>query len=111
MLYIFLYVSECTRIPLRWSAPESILYDKYSKESDVYMVGQLLYELFTHGCHPYTELYGYSLDYVLELVRYTHVLVSLICFLSNKARMNLCIPLLYNRNHCCRHNFQNQEPF
>lgn len=30
------------------------------------MVGQLLYELFTHGCHPYTELYGYSLDYVLE---------------------------------------------
>lgn len=32
------------------------------------MVGQLLYELFTHGCHPYTELYGYSLDYVLELV-------------------------------------------
>uniref|UniRef100_K1QNH3 Uncharacterized protein n=1 Tax=Magallana gigas TaxID=29159 RepID=K1QNH3_MAGGI len=31
------------------------------------MVGQLLYELFTHGCHPYTELYGHSLDRVLEL--------------------------------------------
>lgn len=92
MFYRFLYVSECTRIPLRWSAPESILYDKYSKESDVYMVGQLLYELFTHGCHPYTELYGYSLDYVLELVRYIHI--SLICFLSNKAQMNLKIRLL-----------------
>lgn len=55
------------------------------------MVGQLLYELFTHGCHPYTELYGHSLDRVLELVRY--ILVSLICFLGNKAGMNLCIPL------------------
>lgn len=56
------------------------------------MVGQLLYELFTHGCHPYTELYGYSLDYVLELVRYINI--SLICFLSNKAQMNLKIRLL-----------------
>lgn len=81
LLHIFLHVSECTRISLRWSAPESILYDKYSKESDVYMVGQLLYQLFTHGCYPYTELYGHSLDRVLELVRY--ILVSLISFLSN----------------------------
>lgn len=35
----FLYVLECIRIFLRWFVLELILYDKYSKESDVYMVG------------------------------------------------------------------------
>ncbi|XP_062611363.1 uncharacterized protein LOC134273196 [Saccostrea cucullata] len=62
------FVAECNLIPLRWSAPESILNDRFSTLSDVYMVGQVIYELFTHGCHPYTELYGYTLDDVLQLI-------------------------------------------
>ncbi|XP_069115433.1 uncharacterized protein [Argopecten irradians] len=55
-------------IPIRWSSYESLCEDEFSCASDVWMYGQLLYEIFTHGCHPYTDLYGYDLDDVMEMV-------------------------------------------
>ena len=73
-------------MPLRWSAPESILYDKFSCWSDAYMTGQTLYELFTHGCYPFTELYGYDLDDMLQLVRW--------CFLDGDDTIHISLALI-----------------
>ncbi|OWF55207.1 Tyrosine-protein kinase FRK [Mizuhopecten yessoensis] len=55
-------------IPIRWSSYESLCEDEFSHSSDVWMFGQLLYEIFTHGCHPYTDIYGYDLDDVMDIV-------------------------------------------
>jgi serine/threonine protein kinase len=44
-------------MPVLWSAPESILEDHYDSKTDIWMLGQFIYEVFTHGCHPYTEVY------------------------------------------------------
>ncbi|XP_033758904.1 uncharacterized protein LOC117341167 [Pecten maximus] len=55
-------------IPIRWSSYESLCEDQFTFASDVWMFGQLLYEIFTHGCHPYTDLYGYDLDDVMDMV-------------------------------------------
>ncbi|GFO40921.1 tyrosine-protein kinase [Plakobranchus ocellatus] len=43
-------------IPTRWSAPESLKYNKYSAKSDVWMFGHLMYEVLTHGCSPYAQV-------------------------------------------------------
>ena len=42
-----------TRIPFKWSAPESVLHNKFSVMSDVWSFGILLTELVTHGGDPY----------------------------------------------------------
>lgn len=59
---------ENTQIPVLWSAPESILEDHYDTKTDTWMIGQFIYEVFTHGCHPYTEVYGTPTEQLLEYV-------------------------------------------
>ncbi|XP_038046740.1 uncharacterized protein LOC119720942 [Patiria miniata] len=44
------------RVPFRWMAPESIVYNVYSSKSDVWSFGVLLWELVTLGSHPYPGL-------------------------------------------------------
>lgn len=39
-------------LPLRWTAPEVLQTAKWSKHSDVWSFGMLLYELYTHGEMP-----------------------------------------------------------
>lgn len=45
----------CTgqRVPVRWTAPEAYLYQRFSTKSDVWSYGILLTEIVTYGRSPY----------------------------------------------------------
>lgn len=45
-------------VPLRWMAPESALAGVYSRASDVYSLGVVLWEVFASGRRPYDSLAG-----------------------------------------------------
>ncbi|XP_070550381.1 uncharacterized protein [Ptychodera flava] len=42
-------------IPVFWSAAESVVYQRYSMKSDVWMFSVLCYEILTYGCEPYQD--------------------------------------------------------
>uniref|UniRef100_A0A8C5U121 FES proto-oncogene, tyrosine kinase n=1 Tax=Malurus cyaneus samueli TaxID=2593467 RepID=A0A8C5U121_9PASS len=44
------------QIPVKWTAPEALNYGRYSSESDVWSFGILLWEAFSLGAVPYTNL-------------------------------------------------------
>ena len=49
------YKSKGGSIPLRWTAPEAVLYKRYSEKSDVWAYGMTLYEIWTLGCKPWQD--------------------------------------------------------
>ncbi|XP_070382527.1 tyrosine-protein kinase transmembrane receptor Ror-like isoform X2 [Dermacentor albipictus] len=53
-------------LPVRWMPPESILYGRFTTESDVWSFGVVLWEVFSYGLQPY---YGYANQEVIDLVR------------------------------------------
>ena len=44
------------RIPIKWTAPESVFYKKYSTSSDVWSYGMLMYEIWSLGRKPFGNL-------------------------------------------------------
>lgn len=58
--------SECQLLPLSWIPLESILFNKFNKQTDVWSFGCLLYELFSLGEVAY---FGYSSKQVIDSVR------------------------------------------
>ena len=49
-------VGRQTMLPIRWMPPESILYRKFTIESDIWSFGVVLWEVFTFGKQPWYEL-------------------------------------------------------
>ena len=47
------YVSKGGKIPIKWTAPEAVLYKKYSTASDVWSFGALMYEIWSLGHKPF----------------------------------------------------------
>lgn len=58
--------SECQLLPLSWIPLESILFNKFNKQTDIWSYGCLIYELFSLGEVAY---FGYSSKQVIDAVR------------------------------------------
>ncbi|KAM9641851.1 muscle, skeletal receptor tyrosine-protein kinase isoform 3-T3 [Trichechus inunguis] len=63
--------NENDAIPIRWMPPESIFYNRYTTESDVWAYGVVLWEIFSYGLQPY---YGMAHEEVIYYVRDGNVL-------------------------------------
>ncbi|XP_059173748.1 uncharacterized protein LOC131954210 [Physella acuta] len=49
-------LGDASKIPTRWSAPETLKRFKVSKMSDVWMFAHLMYEVLNHGLLPYSHI-------------------------------------------------------
>ncbi|RUS75171.1 hypothetical protein EGW08_017079, partial [Elysia chlorotica] len=47
---------DCNYLATRWAAPESLRSQTFSKASDIWMLGVMIYEVLTHGNLPYSDL-------------------------------------------------------
>ncbi|XP_008324497.1 BDNF/NT-3 growth factors receptor-like [Cynoglossus semilaevis] len=60
-----------TMLPIRWMPPESIMYRRFTTESDVWSLGVVLWEIFTYGKQPW---YQVSNNEVIDCITQGHVL-------------------------------------
>ncbi|XP_075974386.1 tyrosine-protein kinase transmembrane receptor Ror-like [Anticarsia gemmatalis] len=86
-------------LPVRWMPPESILYGKFTTESDIWSYGVVLWEIYSYGLQPY---YGYSNQEVISMVRGGELL----------AAPTSCPPLMYTlMRDCWKHTPQRRPNF
>ena len=43
-------------VPVKWAAPEVVLYNKYSTKSDVWSYGMVMYEIWSLGHKPFENV-------------------------------------------------------
>ena len=56
-------------VPMRWMAPEALSIGRYSRQSDVWSFGVLLWEVFTFAMQPYYgKLYCLSSAFIFIFV-------------------------------------------
>ncbi|XP_030055084.1 LOW QUALITY PROTEIN: tyrosine-protein kinase FRK [Microcaecilia unicolor] len=54
------------KLPIKWTAPEALQFNKFSVKSDIWSFGVLLYEIVTYGKMPYVGLTGAQVLQKLE---------------------------------------------
>ncbi|KPJ15918.1 Fibroblast growth factor receptor 4 [Papilio machaon] len=84
-------------LPVRWMAPEALLYNVYNHQTDVWAFGILLWEIVTLGSTPYAAMSGRE---VLTAVTEGYRL----------ERPPHCKPQLYRAMHSCWHADPSQRP-
>lgn len=52
-------------LPVRWMSPESVMYGRFTLESDVWSFGVVLWEVYSFGKQPY---YGHTNEEVVKLI-------------------------------------------
>ena len=50
------YLSKGGRIPLKWTSPEGVLFQRYTTASDVWSYGMVLFEIWSLGKKPFEDL-------------------------------------------------------
>ncbi|NXR93809.1 FRK kinase, partial [Hypocryptadius cinnamomeus] len=55
-----------TKLPVKWTAPEAIRYNRFSIKSDVWSFGILLFEIITYGQMPYQGMPGHQVIQLLD---------------------------------------------
>lgn len=58
-------------LPIRWMPPESIMYRKFTTDSDVWSFGVILWEIFTYGKQPWFQLSNTEVTDLQELAEVT----------------------------------------
>ena len=61
-------VNEGARFPIKWTAPEALLENKFSIKSDVWSFGILLTEITTFGRIPYPGIADTEVSYFLSII-------------------------------------------
>ena len=56
-------------LPVRWMPPESVMYRKFTVESDVWSFGVVLWEVFTYGKQPFYEMSNHEVKYFVSLMK------------------------------------------
>jgi ephrin-B len=60
------YITKGGKLPLRWCAPETWKYRKFSSASDVWSFGVLLYEIWSVGQRPFGSISNDEMMYKVE---------------------------------------------
>ncbi|XP_067886737.1 muscle, skeletal receptor tyrosine-protein kinase [Heterodontus francisci] len=89
--------NENDAIPIRWMPPESIFFNRYTTDSDVWAYGVVLWEIFSSGMQPY---YGMAHEEVIYYVRDGNILSC----------PENCPPELYNLMRLCWSNMPSDRP-
>ena len=58
------YDSGGGQIPIKWTAPEALLYQRYSSASDVWSFGMILYEMWALGLPPFRNV---SMEEIIKI--------------------------------------------
>ncbi|XP_076681455.1 tyrosine-protein kinase transmembrane receptor Ror isoform X2 [Andrena cerasifolii] len=84
-------------LPVRWMPPESIVYGKFTTESDVWSFGVVLWEIYSYGLQPY---YGYNNQEVIDMIRSRQLLPC----------PEDCPTMIYSLMIECWHEVANRRP-
>jgi len=92
-----LYTSNESKVPIKWSSPESLKFNKFTTKSDAWSFGVALYEIMTYGAVPYV---GMSNKEVVDEVEKGYRL----------PKPTICSSEAYELMMWCWHTDANQRP-